>query len=52
MDRREAVLRELNLYPLWVRRDQPAPITTEAPAVELVAVDSRVAGYSLSLIHI
>ena len=25
MDRNEAVLRELNLYPLWVRRDLPAP---------------------------
>jgi uracil-DNA glycosylase family 4 len=25
MDRREAMLRELNLYPLWVRRNQPAP---------------------------
>jgi DNA polymerase len=24
MDRREAMLRELNLYPQWVRRDQPA----------------------------
>jgi len=26
MDRREAVLRELNLYPLWVRRERPAPM--------------------------
>lgn len=25
MDRREAVLRELNLYPLWQRRSMPAP---------------------------
>ncbi len=25
MDRNEAVLRELNLYPLWQRRSQPAP---------------------------
>lgn len=25
MDRNEAVLRELNLYPQWVRRSQPAP---------------------------
>jgi len=24
MDRNEAVLRELNLYPLWKRRDAPA----------------------------
>ena len=33
MDRREAVLRELNLYPAWVRREQPkaasAPADTE-----------------------
>ncbi len=26
MDRNEAVLRELNLYPQWVRRNQPAPV--------------------------
>lgn len=32
MDRREAVLRELNLYPQWVRRKHPAPITAEAEA--------------------
>ncbi len=25
MERREAILRELNLYPLWKRRDAPAP---------------------------
>ena len=35
MDRREAVLRELNLYPLWVLRNQPVPgaAQQEAPAV-------------------
>lgn len=32
MDRREAILRELNLYPQWVRRKQPAPVITEHPA--------------------
>jgi uracil-DNA glycosylase family 4 len=26
MDRREAMLRELNLYPQWVRRGQPVPL--------------------------
>src|SRR5471032_2686716 len=26
MDRREAILRELNLYPQWVRRGQTAPL--------------------------
>jgi uracil-DNA glycosylase family 4 len=32
MDRREAMLRELNLYPQWVRRNQPAPVSAEQPA--------------------
>lgn len=32
MDRNEAILRELNLYPLWQRRGQPVPV--EAAAVE------------------
>src|SRR3989338_1499667 len=30
MDRREAVLRELNLYPIWVRRNRPAQIAATA----------------------
>lgn len=34
MDRNEAVLRELNLYPQWVRREQPA---AAEPAVQAVA---------------
>jgi len=29
MDRREAVLRELNLYPLWVRKNQHDPVVEE-----------------------
>jgi uracil-DNA glycosylase family 4 len=29
MDRREAVLRELNLHPRWVRRNQPAPVPAQ-----------------------
>jgi uracil-DNA glycosylase family 4 len=29
MDRREAMLRELNLYPQWVRRNQPAQVIAE-----------------------
>jgi DNA polymerase len=29
MNRNEAVLRELNLYPLWARRNQPAPVAAE-----------------------
>lgn len=33
MDRNEAVLRELNLYPLWQRRDAPAPAATAAGPV-------------------
>jgi len=31
MDRREAMLRELNLYPQWVRRNQHAPVAAEPP---------------------
>lgn len=34
MDRREAVLRELNLYPLWRRRSQPAPNADNPPSAE------------------
>jgi uracil-DNA glycosylase len=29
MDRNEAMLRELNLYPQWVRRNMPAPVVVE-----------------------
>ena len=29
MDRREAMLRELNLYPQWARRGQPAPVVAQ-----------------------
>ena len=32
MDRREAVLRELNVYPLWQRRALPVPTEVEQPA--------------------
>ena len=32
MDRREAVLRELNLYPAWVRREQPKAVPAPADA--------------------
>ncbi|MCR4304715.1 MAG: uracil-DNA glycosylase [Gallionella sp.] len=35
MNRREAVLRELNLYPLWQRRNQPAQVATDAVASRL-----------------
>ncbi len=39
MDRNEAVLRELNLYPQWVRRNQIAPVVAEPHAPEeLLAV--------------
>lgn len=31
MDRSEAVLRELKLYPQWVRRNPPAPVLAEQP---------------------
>lgn len=32
MDRREAVLREMNLYPVWVRREQPKAVPLPASA--------------------
>jgi uracil-DNA glycosylase family 4 len=40
MDRREAILRELNLHPLWKRRDAPAPapLAAEPGAAEPDAV--------------
>jgi uracil-DNA glycosylase family 4 len=38
MDRREAILRELNLYPQWKRRESPLPV----PAGELPAPDAVV----------
>lgn len=50
MDRQEAVLRELNLYPLWKRRGEPAPaeipvepaaVPAEQPAPEAVAEPAR-----------
>jgi len=37
MDRREAVLRELNLYPIWVRRDRLAPKADDPPPAEVIA---------------
>ena len=42
--RQEAVLRELNLYPLWQRRGVPAPVPAliaAEPAVELPAVEEK-----------
>ena len=41
MDRREAVLRELNLYPEWVRRGRPAPMTPEIVASELTETNTK-----------
>ncbi len=37
MDRREAILRELNLYPLWQRRGKPAPVETAVEAAHSVS---------------
>ena len=34
MDRREAVLREMNLYPIWIRRNQPGSIADNALRAE------------------
>jgi uracil-DNA glycosylase len=33
MDRHEAILRELNLYPQWVRRNKPESVAAEAKAI-------------------
>lgn len=45
MDRNEAVLRELNLYPLWVRRD--ASVAAENEAAPVVAAREAPAAESL-----
>lgn len=37
MDRREAMLRELHLYPQWQRRDKPAPVVAEQGMVAEIA---------------
>jgi len=42
MDRSEAVLRELNLYPRWVRRNQPAPVAAEDVAIVAAVVETSV----------
>ena len=42
MDRREAVLRELNLYPEWARRGRPAPMTQEIVASELTETETKI----------
>lgn len=43
MDRNEAVLRELNLYPLWQRRGEPAPAATVAVPAAVPAAPPAVA---------
>jgi len=40
MDRREAILRELNLYPQWKRRESPLPVTAGDMPVPDAAVQS------------
>jgi len=44
MDRREAILRELNLYPLWVRRDAPVQTGAEDGALATVETMDKTAG--------
>lgn len=44
MDRREAMLRELNLYPLWARRELPVQEAVAMPAV--VAVEDERAAHT------
>lgn len=43
MDRNEAVLRELNLYPLWVRRNVPAPEVMQKEAFASQSVEATAA---------
>jgi DNA polymerase len=49
MDRNEAVLRELKLYPLWQRRGESALIETAAEAVHSVSSDPSGKSSSLSI---
>ena len=42
MDRNEAILRELKLYPLWRRRGAPAPVAAQEPTA--VTAASRLGG--------
>jgi uracil-DNA glycosylase len=42
MDRREAILRELNLYPQWKLRGRPVQVVQENPAPITTAADTRV----------
>lgn len=42
MNREEAVLRELNLYPLWQRRGQPAPVVAPVGAPATAAAEIAV----------
>ncbi len=42
MDRREAMLREMNLYPLWVRRGQPVPDMMQAVKPVIVVENTEV----------
>lgn len=40
MNRHEAVLRELNMYPLWVRRDIAVPAEEQSPSVMIEAAQT------------
>ena len=43
MDSREAMLRELNLYPMWVRRELPEKVAEVAAVEEVIAVPEFIA---------
>lgn len=47
MDRREAMLRELNLYPLWTRRDAPA----QADAIQSADTQDEVSPAAETVAH-
>jgi uracil-DNA glycosylase len=50
MDRSEAVLRELNLYPQWVRRNMPAPVVAGQPGQIVEEQHARVSPVSDAII--
>jgi len=51
MDRREAILRELNLYPQWKRRDAPAPAPLAAEPDAAIRQEAAVPAAAAGSMH-
>jgi DNA polymerase len=51
MDRNEAMLRELNLYPQWVRRNMPPPVVVEQASPVAAKAETIVSVVSDSLLE-